>query len=559
MPIPIRHEILFGNGPGPLSGLRAAIARLSQISFNIANSKIALVDCGAMKHLICLLALQLGTQLFVAFVFCLALIFAFSSKDGLGNPRTAFRSRGAHGSISGDPNVSLEWISQALAAQMLYQETIPMRLLQPASTHNSFLSHAEGYGLCGTLSFALQNWTLGEQIRVGIRQLELDIFRVGAELIVCHPCYDQCQVAARLCNRSLGSYAAPGVPVGSSVFGCDPRINLSFKAALNRIWENCLAYMDEHPKRREREMLILHLQLHVDEGLSQLANHIDSDPWISQFIADLQTSLLNHAIVPALFRESTGALAESSIETLRRRTPQTLIPPMWVLPVVDMIDPSSGSRALANSSIFTNRNSPLSNLVVPNFSPLEYPEDRLIHLGENDSCTLAVRGLGISQLSRNFTYFVGSIFSTRKHIADAYRCGFAVRADMPSYFARQEALLGMIWSWKLGRPIPDLSNNAAGNFSRPTYMDAKDCRWSVVNRASKASPTLWLCTWDPPERVGARATWDLVPDRKSFCHIDIPRTGYENTLACAVLRENRVAMARLGIDQSNHYAQTRAA
>jgi len=499
------------------------------------------------KPLTSLFITQLFSQIIVAVCIC-ALIVNFWHHDH----RTLytldnFSREQDDSNLSRIRDVSDAWISTALAAQNEYQEVIPIRLMQPPSTHNSFLSVAEGYGLCSTLSFALQNWTLSDQIMHSIRQVELDVFRIDSELTVCHPCYDECTWASWACNRSLNTYATPTVPLSSPYFGCDPEINLSFKTALEKIWRSCRTYVDEHPQRRARELLILHLQLHVDSSITELEETLDSNPWISQLVTEIRESIPEKALLSAAFDEPLEVLIEKSVAAFRERTPVVEYPALWVLPVIDLLNPSNGKRTPANSPLFSRSASPLRKVGVPNVNPLEYPENRLNHLLQDGTCLVHAGGRAASRISKNFTYFVGSIFSSPAHITEAYRCGFAVRAAMPSSSLRKEALCGMIWSWKANSSIAALTSETPKGFHQPVFMDATDCRWTTQSPDLEHAADIWLCTTDPSRAIGERTSWNLVADLNSSCLVDIPRTGYENAFACAVLRERKLGGARLGV------------
>ncbi|MDQ5808639.1 MAG: hypothetical protein M3320_08190, partial [Actinomycetota bacterium] len=83
------------------------------------------------------------------------------------------------------------WTSKALAFQFALGDTVPLRNAQWAGTHNSFNSIAE-MGLALSVMDSNQQLSLVDQLRVGVRSLELDVHWFpsarggGMAPVVCH-------------------------------------------------------------------------------------------------------------------------------------------------------------------------------------------------------------------------------------------------------------------------------------------------------------------------------------------------------------------------------------
>lgn len=416
-----------------------------------------------------------------------------------------------------------------------------MRLLQPASTHNSFLSRAEGYGLCRNLQFAVQKLTMAQQINQGIRQLQIDVFLLDGQLFVCHPCLSDCAVAMAVCGGTPSQYAASGVAVGSPYFGCNPEENLSFRAALGQIWGAVNHVVSDNGQSRGEECLVVHIEMHLDKTQKEVERMHGDTLWLRQFAESVQAVIPSSALVATAVGHGSRINDSTTTAALSSAVPETQRPPMWILLAAAIIYDGVPERAHPTDLVFTSPRSPIYRVVVPDENPVLYPSNLLSRLQLDGSCSLIQPGSQPTIPPRHFTYLVGSILSSSQAIREAYRCGYACRADMASNDAIQSSLDAMIWSWSPESKV--ISLNASDNVHR-VYLNASDGRW-YASGSDASTITVSLCVAGRDALVGARDQWSVRPlgmDDPN-CALDVPRTGWENHRARLVLQQKGIFRA----------------
>lgn len=473
------------------------------------------------------------------------------------------------------------WLDRALALQRRLQRRVPLPLLQPVSTHNSFLSD-RGYALCDSLQLPVQHLALRGQLQRGVRQIELDVYRVAgaagtdgataAPFVVCHPCAPRCDIALALCMRERDDYFATNE---EGTFGCAPGRDLSLAAALRQVYE----WVQQQTAPADEELVIVHLETHVGSGdgdgdgvtRAQVEDADGDIAWL-RGLADVITSVVprDRIVRPPSADDNGSGVASNAhawptVASLAGQGASVLL-------VAELLYNGATERAAPGDRVFTSPNSPLFGLASSPPNRLVYPDNLLgrvtFRIGSDgddtgELCSIQTRD-GDTEAGGTppfFTYLVGAPLSTAEHIADAYRCGYAVRADMPTASAMRRALSAAVWSWD---PASTLPPGAGGDHHR-VYMVATSGRWRQHldggDNDHAARRRAWLCVEDlrddataataPPPPIGQRLRWRMASAddacTRDAARFDAPRSGYENAHARAALRASGADSAWIGV------------
>lgn len=160
------------------------------------------------------------------------------------------------------------WVADALALQRRLQVDLPLRHATFVATHNSYNSYA--YRPTPSRTDANQSYSMTDQLRLGVRRLELDI----------HTWYDATtgQEAPILCHATDEPARQSGIDTPPTRHtGCTAEMTLADGLAEIDAW------LDAHPD----DFLMLRLE-----------THLDGEPGYDAAAADLTEVLGDHLIRP---------------------------------------------------------------------------------------------------------------------------------------------------------------------------------------------------------------------------------------------------------------------